>query len=477
VLIVKKCLLDSKHKIIYNMRIKILTSLIILIMVGSTFVVSASSDETSVVNQTDTGGSSDGYILFNPEFSKNIYLMNKAGEIVHKWRSRHGQGLPVYLLENGNLLRGCSSGTGLQIRFMVGGFTGRVEMFNWDGELVWEYVISDRRSCLHNDIEPLPNGNILMTVWEYITRAEAIAAGVDTSLLNRWGGMLIDHIIEVEPTPPKGGNIVWEWNPLDHLIQDYDSTKENYGIVADHPELIDLNSKGRFTYFNFAIPLMSADFTHINSIDYNETFDQILLSSLRLNEIWVIDHSATTEEAKGHTGGRYGKGGDLLYRWGNPQNYRAGNANDQKIFTQHDARWVESGYPGEGHITIFNNGWLRLDGKYSSVEEIVPPVDSNGNYYLEPGSAYGPKEQTWTYIANPPTSFLSYQLSGAQRLPNGNTLICSGEQGTFFEVTPEKEVVWKYFNWLPLPIGDLNHVFKIQFYPPDYAGLKGLTNG
>jgi len=62
--------------------------------------------------------------------------------------------------------------------------------------------------------------------------------------------------------------------------------------VADHPELIDINFGGRH-----------ADWNHLNSIDYNEEFDQILLSSHNQNEIWVIDHSTTTEEAAGHTGG------------------------------------------------------------------------------------------------------------------------------------------------------------------------------
>jgi len=76
-----------------------------------------------------------------------------------------------------------------------------------------------------------------------------------------FGHVYPDHIIEVEPTGQSSGNIVWEWHVWDHLIQEYNPAKENYGIVADHPELIDINFGGKL-----------ADFNHINSIDYNEKF-------------------------------------------------------------------------------------------------------------------------------------------------------------------------------------------------------------
>ena len=286
------------------------------------------------------------------------------------------------------------------------------------------------------------------------------------------------RIIEVEPTYPKGGNIVWQWSIWDHLIQDFDVTKDNYGIVANHPELIDINSKGRSirgvggTLFF----MRKTDFSHFNSIDYNEELDQILLSSRYLNEIYIIDHSTTTEEAAGHTGGNSGKGGDILYRWGNPLNYHAGNASDQKLFVQHDAQWVKPGYPGEGQITIFNNGLGRPEGDYSSIEEIIPPVDENGNYYLEPGSAYGPEEPIWNYTAKNPSDFYSGTMSGAQRMPDGNTLICSGGELKFFIVTPEKEIVWEYINRFPIPNSFFSFVFKTQYYEKEYLDFQVLNN-
>jgi hypothetical protein len=376
------------------------------------------------------------------------------------------QGLTSYLLENGSLLRSCF-GNALSATW-GDGFTGRIEMFDWNGKLIWEYTLVNFTHCLHNDIEPLPNGNILMIVWNRKTNEELIAAGCKPDLI-QVGGFRIDHIIEVEPIYPKGGNIVWEWHIWDHLIQDYDPTKANYGVVADHPELVDINYRG----MKRSLPLLSTDFSHMNSLDYIEEFDQILVSVRNLNEIFIIDHSTTTEEAAGHTGGSYGRGGDILYRWGNPQVYRAGDLSDQRLFAQHDPRWVVIENSSERHITYFNNGIGRPGIDHSSVEEFVVPVDSQGNYYLEPGSAYEPKDPIWIYGGNLNLPYSTY-LSCAQRLPSGNTLICSGAFGLFLEVNSEKEVVWRYFNKYPLPIPPINSVFKFQYYPNDYPGLNNL---
>ena len=121
------------------------------------------------------------------------------------------------------------------------------------------------------------------------------------------------------------------------------------------------------------------------------------------------------------------------------------------------------------------------------MDEIVPPVDSNGNYSLTPGSAYEPEDPVWTYAAENPGDFYSEAISGAQRLLNGNTLICDGVNGVFFEVTPNGETVWEYVCPVtgdgPIKQGDaipvdnrghaMNAVFKIHRYLPDYPGLEG----
>jgi len=164
------------------------------------------------------------------------------------------------------------------------------------------------------------------------------------------------------------------------------------------------------------------------------------------SEIWVIDHSTTTAEAASHKGGRSGKGGDLLYRWGNPRAYRNGTKTEQQLFNQHNAHWIAPGLQGEGHVLVFNNGSGRPGGTYSSVDEIILPVDSQGQYTRTRRGPFGPDKPVWSYSAPKKSDFYSFFISGAQRLPNGNTLICTGASGMVFEVTSEKEVVWRYAN-------------------------------
>jgi hypothetical protein len=403
----------------------------------------------------------EGFTLFSPVISLETFLINNSGDIVHEWKSGYKPALSVYLLENSNLLR--TAFPGFNPRFWGGGIGGRVEIIDWNENLLWYFKYSTDKYCLHHDVEMLPNGNILMIAWEYKPTTEAIAEGRNPSSMPM-GDLWPDHVIEVEPIGSSGSNIVWEWHAWDHLIQDFDPSKNNYGVVGDHPELIDINyGSGIFS-----------DWLHTNSVDYNEELDQIILSVHNFDEIWVIDHSTTTEEAAGHTGGNSGKGGDLLYRWGNPQSYRAGDKNDQRLFKQHDARWIDPGNPGEGNIIVFNNGLGRPGSDYSSVDEIIPPVDGSGKYFYQSGSAYGPKGPVWSYVAENPTDFFAVNLAGAQRLPNGNTLICDGPHGKLFEVTPTKEIVWEYQNQYPDLID--SHLFKVNRYPPDYPGLKYLFN-
>ncbi|HNO79030.1 MAG TPA: aryl-sulfate sulfotransferase [Phycisphaerae bacterium] len=405
-------------------------------------------------------GAFEGYTLFTPLHSTDTYLVNMDGKVVHKWKDKYTPGQSQYLLKNGHLLR--SANDSRSSGFHGGGIGGRIRELDWNGKLVWDYKYADDKRCQHHDIEPLPNGNVLILAWEKKFAEEVIGAGRDPSQLDD-DELWPDHIVEVRRQGKTDGRIVWQWHAWDHLVQDFNPDVNNHGDVAAHPELIDINFGGdsmhlppkelnrlrALGYVGGPAPKgrgpESADWLHGNSLSYNEELDQILISVHGFNEIWVIDHSTTTAESASHTGGRYGKGGDLLYRWGNPQAYRAGTAADQKLFGQHDATWVKSP-SGETHILVFNNGRNRPDGDYSSVDEIVPPLRPDGSYSLESGAAYGPSQPVWQYTQSTKSDFFSSHISGAQRLPNGNTLVCAGEQGDFFEVNAQGATVWHYIN-------------------------------
>ncbi len=442
-------------------------------------------------------GAFPGFTMITPLRSKTVYLVNMRGEIAHTWVTDYAPGNSVYLLDNGNLIRAAQEPTGEV--FSGGGIGGRIQEFNWDGEVVWDYVYANDDHWHHHDVQPMPNGNILFLAWERKTKEEVLESGRDPSRVLD-GGIWPDHVIEVKPERPAGGTIVWEWHLWDHLVQDLDPKKKNYGKPADHPELLHINSDRQANEIsdedtkrlqalgyidapkdNRPPPRLGLDWNHSNSIHYNPSLDQIVISVRRMDELWIIDHSTTTEEAAGHSGGKSGKGGDFLYRWGNPRIYDRGTEEDQRLFGQHDVQWIPASCPGGGNLLFFNNGNNRTGTKYSSVEEIALPLAESGGYVLEAGKSYGPAEALWSYTARRKEKFYSSFISGAQRLENGNTLICAGEHGKVFEVTTEGEVVWEWIN----PFGgeieenqvSLTALFRATRLSPDHPGLQGKMLG
>ncbi len=416
----------------------------------------------------------DGYTLFNKKRGKTIYLIDNQGRVVRKWEL-DAHILFARLLENGNLLTTIEE---YPDRDPDRDPNRSVQEIDWNGNIVSDCT----QGSPHHDFLKMPNGNVLLLSRQRKTPEEVIAAGANPEFIGD-KGLVAPHIVEARITGPASCEIVWEWSAWDHLIQDFDPGKANYGVVAERPELIDLN----FRLAEAATLDNSADWIHSNGIDYNPELDQVMLSPRHFSEVWIIDHSTTTAEAAGSGGGNSGMGGDLLYRWGNPRAYRAGTADDQQLFWQHNPHWIPPGLAGAGNILIFNNGpeFPDLRRGYSSVEEIVPPVDG-ANYRLDPGVAYAPAEPVWTYTAATPSDFYTRFISGAQRLPNGNTLICYGARGTIFEVTPAGKTVWKYVNPMtsngPVRQGELagrgggpaNHVYRAYRYAPDHPGLQGL---
>jgi hypothetical protein len=411
------------------------------------YVVELSAETTTVGLLRFDSAACPGYTLLAPMESRDVFLLDGKGRPVHSWRSNYQGAMATYLLEDGKLLRL--------------GQPSRVELLNWDGSVAWAAAPANQ----HHDAIRLPSGNILAIASESRTRAQAIAAGRNPARLYN-DGIAPDYVIEVDPAT---GNVVWEWHAWDHLVQQFDSTKPNYGAVSEHAELIDLN-------FGPAV----SDWLHCNGLDYNAEFDQVIISVHTFGEFWVIDHGTTTEEARGHSGGRQGMGGDLLYRWGNPWAYKAADSASQRFWGQHNAQWIRAGLRGAGNILVFNNGLNRPGERYSTVEELTPPSDSAGRYPRPaPGEPHGPAAPGWVYAATPRTSFYSAYISGAQRLPNGNTLVCEGGNGRIFEVSADSQLAWAYKN--PVYSTGRRHqgetggsqVFRALRYPADYPGLAG----
>ena len=425
-----------------------------------------------------------GYVLIPGHSNEYVHLIDHLGRAVHSWQfqvtAHHAK-----LLDNGNLLvgyRGDSSD-----------YSAIVELDS-DNNVVWKYTPPSNELYLHHDFLKMPNGNALMIARGVKTMEEAIAAGANPAIVPS-GGIEYDYLIEVRPTGSEGGEIVREWSAWDYTVQDFDLTKPNYGDPSEHPELIDINY--RLLKTPKINPRYGAwDWLHINTVDYNPDLDQIMLSSRHYHELWIIDRSASTEDTAARKGGNAGRGGALLYRWGNPSAYGHGTTDDRHLFWQHHTQWIAPGLPGAGNILIFNNrkGRTADQGRHSSIEEIVPPADGYG-YRREPGKPYPPTEPIWTYTAETPTDFYSRIMGCAQRLPNGNTLICDSTSGNLFQVTPAGKLVWQYVYPMdgstPLEQGDeasleislgdtlKNSMYRAYWHALDHPGLQkyDLTPG
>lgn len=407
--------------------------------------------------------------------SQRTFLMGENGNIAHQWhtKDRHPEATVAYLCPNGNLVKTtCKhSWTLMDGKFPIGS-NGWISIVAPDSTVLWQWQHFELgREALHHDIEVMPNGNILAISYVVMPVAEAHALGWRQQRQRET--IVLDKIYELRPDIETGETeIVWEWSTADHLVQDTDPSLPHYGDPAEHPERIDFNwlQIGQ-AQFN------SGQLFHANSVSYSEKDDVILLSSALFSEIWAIDHSTTTEEARGSTGGRYGKGGDLIWRFGNPQTYGAGNAEDQQLYWQHDAHFIPGDVPRSGEVLIFNNGMRRsadgtpdkdqicmglISGAYSDVLEISLPRDAS--MAITPGTP----RIDWSFNSDGAAGFYSPFMSGAQRLPNGNTLMCQSWDKRIVEVTPKGKVV------LDFNVGGPGRLFRIYKFAPDAPAIKAL---
>ncbi|MBK8504299.1 MAG: aryl-sulfate sulfotransferase [Saprospiraceae bacterium] len=414
----------------------------------------------------------EGYNLIYPHNQPNVYLFNNCGEVVHVWEDSIDirPGNTAYLQPDGRLVKAKRPNVVVNDRIWAGGGGATVEIRDWENNLEWSFTLNNDTARLHHDIEVLPNGNILMIAWELKTVEEAIEAGRDTALLQD-SELWADFILEVSPALD---SIIWEWHVWDHMIQDYDSTKANYGVVADHPQLFNLNFVRDGT----------ANWMHSNAIAFNADLNQIVVSSPFLSEIYIIDHSTTRSQAASHVGGLSGRGGDLMYRWGNPQAYGQGTADDQRSFFQHDVHWLEQfvapSHPQYGKLALFNNEFA--EGSYSQISVIQPPWDMYSWAYTLENGKWGPANYDLNFGHPDTLKMYSSGLSSVQLLSNNNYLICSGRDGYSFELTPDQEVVWEYKTPLrggncatqgDTLIANENQTFRIKRYPVDYAAFEG----
>lgn len=451
---------------------KVLQLFCLLMLLGSK-VGDLSAQNTVGLLSLKPGATYPGYNLIYPHNQPNAYLLDECGEIVHTWTDEEDwrPGNTAYILPNGRLVKTKRDNDILNDPIWAGGGGAIVEIRNWDNLPLFSYELNDSLFRLHHDIAVLPNGNVLMITWEKKSEAEALAAGRDPALLSD-DELWSEAVWEWDPIKD---SIVWKWSVWDHLVQDFDQMRANFGVVGDHPELVNINYDEHDGH---------PDWLHVNAIDYNPVLDQIVLSVPYFNEMWVIDHSTTAEEAAGSSGGRAGMGGDLLFRWGNPATYDQGDETDKQLFFQHDVHWVDPLATIQdtafGYIAVYNN---RAPGNKSPGHIVDAKVVVDSYIYPMSNDVFEPADFAVT-VTHPGSDqrVNSASVSSVQFLPNGNTLMLAGRWGFAYEIDPAGEVVWEYV--VPLRNGSLatqgdtlgisdNLTFRMQRYAPDYEAFAG----
>jgi len=417
----------------------------------------------------------EGYTFFSPFSSTKAFMVDNCGNLINEWDRGTRPGLSAYFLDNGLMLRTFKADKNGP--FTSASNAGGLELVDWNNNTVWSYEINTEDHISHHDAVMMPNGNLLVLTWKLVYEEDLIAWGRDPQEIAQEKYMWSERIMEIKPLGADDAEVVWQWNIYDHYVQDFDSTKANYGVVNSHPELFDLN----LPELNSSNSNSTRDWNHFNAIDYNPELDQILISVRNSDEIWILDHSTTTEEAAGHQGGTYGKGGDILFRWGNASAYKTAEVSDQKLFGQHGVHWITEG-SDLGKIMIYNNGNGRPGPDFSQIDVLEPAQQEPGFYIQNPGLPNGPTNAITIYGSESGEDFYSPYLSNAQSLPNGNTLINAGSPGTIFEINEERKVVWEYI--IPL-FGDFpatqgqninnNSNFRAYKYASTYSGFDDIT--
>jgi len=308
--------------------------------------------------------------------------------------------------------------------FAIGGFGGIIAEFTWGGDEVFRHV--DLNS--HHDVLKLANGNYLYLAWEPVPQElrGKVRGGIkDTEfkVMLKVAGesrvMFNDVLVEIDPQQQP----VWVWRANEYLDPDVD-------ILAQvQPR---------------------QEWSHVNAIQ--EMADgNILITARTLDSMMIIDKRTKK----------------IIFRWGNMTRLdkKTGelvlNQGTDTLSGPHDAREIPPGFPGAGHLTCYDNGFLERSSLRASraveIDRATRQLVWQSTRFKDGVSQdFGRKHY-------------SPLVGSAEKLPNGNMMMCEGINGRLFQVTENLEEVWEYLN--PFSSDELfrGAVFKAQCYAPDYC--------
>ena len=391
-----------------------------------------------------------GYTVLSLLREPGMVVIDMNGRVVKQWEGFNSSaGGPVRILPNGEVIGAAGARPGHQesLRLVQKDFTGAQRwVLQGNDQIEGEGGAKSTSLRQHHDWQRADN-----PAGYFSPESKPASSGAATLVLAHAARTLPavsdlpledDHLVEYDAK----GAIVWEWFAGDHIDELGLSPAARAAIKTGAGAGAGPQQRREF------------DWLHVNSATYlgpNRWFDagdkrfdpqNIIISSRQASLLAII-----------------ARDGRVVWRMGpdfreSPQLMRIG-----QIVGQHHAHLVPKGLPGAGNLLLFDNGG-------SSGYGFDTPIARNGYGGLARANSRVLEidpvkmELVWSYA--PAAGFFGTNISGAQRLPNGNTLITEGPTGRVFEVNAQRKIVWEYINPATGPGG--NAVYRAYRLPYDW---------
>ena len=399
-----------------------------------------------------------GFTVLSPLATQAVPVIDMNGTIVKRWEGfNNSAGGPARVLPGGYVIAAAGNRPPRQESLEI------VER-DFDGKVLWSYSHTEEITTAegqktwaarqHHDWQredfpagyyspestPNPQNNDRTLVLTKVTHLKPVVADV---------AIEDDRLIEVSRT----GEVLWQWLASDH-IDEFKFSPEARKVIKAGPEANGPAAAGRRSF----------DWLHINSAHYlgpNRWFDagdrrfapnNVIISSREASFLAII-----------------GRDGHIVWQMGPDYSASKELRAIRQVIGQHHAHLIPKGLPGAGNVMVFDNGGASGYGFFS-------PIGPDGRGALTRSTSRvleinpATLELVWSYTN---ARFFASNISGAQRLPNGNTLITSGPTGRIFEVTKEGAIVWEYI-W-PAFGGANNQNSVYRAYRIPYAWIPQLA--
>jgi Arylsulfotransferase (ASST) len=395
----------------------------------------------------------NGYTVLSPLQTPAVLVIDMNGNVVKRWEGlNNSAGGPARVLPGGFVISASGARPPNQESL-------ELVQQDFDGKVMWQFSRNEQ-------IKTREGGTIWSARQHHDWQRESFPAGyfAPESMPAIEGGstLILTHTNRTQPNVADvmleddrlievswKGEVTWEWVASDHI--------DELGFAPDARKAIKAAQS-----FNKARG--SFDWLHINSAHYvgpNRWFDQgdmrftpnnVIISSREASLLAIV-----------------GRDGKIVWRLGPDFSESPELRAIRQIIGQHHAHFIPKGLPGAGNLLVFDNGG-------SSGYGFANPIAPNGVGAFARATSrvleINPLtlELVWSYT-NP--RFFSTNISGAQRLPNGNTLITAGAGGRMFEVTKEGAIVWEYMYPLFGGANASNAVYRAYRIP--YAWIPQIA--